>query len=115
MDILLEAEIDSISKVQGVENFGGKSDGAEVKVLRSDNEGEYPSKEFKNYLASKGIKHPLSISGRPEQNRVAERMNQTLTERQLGRVVSGMEGGKTRSRRGSAFGRFLLGSAMTRC
>ena len=52
-----------------------------VKVLRSDNGGEYISKEFKDYLASKGIKYQLSILGRPEQNRVAERMNQTLTKR----------------------------------
>ena len=51
-----------------------------VKVLRSNNGGEYTFKEFKDYLASKGIKHRLSIPGRPEQNGVAERMNQTLTE-----------------------------------
>jgi len=55
--------------------------GRKVKVLRSDNEGEYTSKELKDYLASKGIKHQLSITGQPEQNRVAEHMNQTPTER----------------------------------
>ena len=49
--------------------------GRKVKVLRSDNGGEYISKEFKDYLVSKGIKHQLSISGRSEQNRVAEPMN----------------------------------------
>jgi len=46
--------------------------GRKVKVMRSDNGGEYTSKELKDYLASKGIKHHLSISGRPEQNRAAE-------------------------------------------
>ena len=46
-----------------------------VKFLRSDNGGEYTSSEFKGYLASEGIEHQLTISGRPEQNRVAERMN----------------------------------------
>ena len=55
--------------------------GQKVKVLISDNGDEYTSKEFKDYLTSKGIKHQLSISGRPEQNGVAERMNRTLTER----------------------------------
>jgi len=54
--------------------------GWKVKVLRSDNGGEYTSKEFKDCLASKDIKHQ-SISGRPEQNRVAECMNRTLTKR----------------------------------
>jgi len=61
--MFLEAEIRSISEVQGVENFGRKSDGAEGKVLRSDNGGEYTSKEFKDYIESKGIKHQLSILG----------------------------------------------------
>jgi len=44
-------------------------------------EASTPPKKFKDYLASKGIKHQLSIPGRPEQNVVAERMNQTLTKR----------------------------------
>ena len=54
--------------------------GRKVKVLRSDNRSEYTSKEFKDYLASKGIKHQLSIPELPEQNGVAERINQALTE-----------------------------------
>ena len=60
-----------------VENQTGR--GGEV--LRSDNGGENTSKEFKDYLKRKGIKHQLSIPGRSEQNGVAERMNWTLTER----------------------------------
>jgi len=52
-----------------------------VKVLRSDNEGKYTSKEFKDYLASKSIKHQLSIPERSKQNGVVERINRILTER----------------------------------
>ena len=37
-----------------------------VKVLRSNNRGESTLKEFKDYIASKGIKHQLSILGHPE-------------------------------------------------
>ena len=55
--------------------------GRKVRALRSDNGGEYTSTEFKEYLARHGIKHQLSIPGRPEQNGVAERMNRTLLER----------------------------------
>ncbi|KAL1479885.1 hypothetical protein MTO96_051506 [Rhipicephalus appendiculatus] len=51
-----------------------------VKTLRSDNGGEYTSKEFSMYLANHGIKHQLTIPGTPEQNGVAERMNQTLLD-----------------------------------
>ena len=58
--------------------------GRNVKVLRFDNGSEYTSKEFKDYLASKGIKCQLSISRQIEQNGVTERMNQTLTERARG-------------------------------
>jgi len=34
-----------------------------VKVLRSNNGGEYTSTEFKAYLAGKGIEDQLSFSG----------------------------------------------------
>ena len=81
MGLLLEAEIRSILEVQGVGNNGGNQTGRKVKVLRSDNGGEYTFKEFKDYLASKDIENQLSIPERSEQNRVAEHMNRTLTER----------------------------------
>ncbi|KAL1483376.1 hypothetical protein MTO96_033244 [Rhipicephalus appendiculatus] len=51
-----------------------------VKTLRSDDGGEYKSKEFNMYLANHGIKHQLTIPGTPEQNGVAERMNQTVLD-----------------------------------
>ena len=54
-----------------------------MKVLRSDNGGEYTSMEFKAYLTGKGIEHQLSIPRRPKKNEVAERMNQTLTNNVL--------------------------------
>jgi len=39
-----------------------------VKVLRSDNRGEYISGKFKAHLAREGIVNQLSIPGRPEHN-----------------------------------------------
>jgi len=45
--------------------------GRKVEFLRSDNEREYTSSEFKEYLASEDIKHQLTITRPPEQNRVA--------------------------------------------
>ena len=59
-----------------VENSTGKR----IKALRSDNGGEYTSKEFTLYLADEGIKHELTIPHTPEQNGVAERLNRTLIE-----------------------------------
>ncbi len=51
-------------------------------ILRSDNGGEYNiSGEFDSYLKLKGIRHELTIPPHtPQQNGVAERMNQTLRE-----------------------------------
>ena len=51
-----------------------------VSTLRSDNGGEYLSKEFRSYLKSKGIRQELTVPHSPEQNGVAERMNRTLME-----------------------------------
>ena len=50
----------------------------QVGKLRTDNGGEYLSQEFQDYLKSKGIQHELTVPHTPEQNGVAERMNQTL-------------------------------------
>lgn len=55
--------------------------GEKIKILRTDNGGEYVSNNLENYLARKGIKHESTIPYTPEQNGVAERMNRTLTEK----------------------------------
>jgi transposase InsO family protein len=62
--------------VNRVENETGNR----VVTLRSDNGGEYVSKEFNNYLQSQGIRHETSAPHCPEQNGVAERENRTLVE-----------------------------------
>lgn len=54
--------------------------GRTIGALRTDNGGEYVSKEFEVYLKSKGIQHELTIAHTPEQNGVAERTNRTLME-----------------------------------
>ena len=57
-----------------------KSSGGKLKVLRSDNGGEYTSAEFEDYLKSEGVQHECTVPKTPEQNGVAERMNRTLIE-----------------------------------
>ena len=58
-----------------VENQTGKS----LKCLRSDNGGEYVSKEFDDFLALKGIKRELPPPHNPSQNGVAERLTHLIT------------------------------------
>ena len=54
--------------------------GLSIGTLRSDNGGEYLSKEFVSYLQSRGIHHELTAPYSPSQNGVAERINRTLME-----------------------------------
>jgi hypothetical protein len=51
-----------------------------IKILRSDNGGEYTSKEFVNFCKDYGIKRDLTTPYNPQKNGVAERMNITIME-----------------------------------
>ena len=57
-----------------------KSTGRKLKTLRTDNGGEFTSREFDAYLKAEGVRHELTVPKTPEQNGVAERMNRTLME-----------------------------------
>ncbi len=57
-----------------------RESGKKLKILRSDNGGEYKSKEFEDYLKSEGIHHQCTIPKTPQQNGVAERFNRTVVE-----------------------------------
>ncbi|POM59271.1 LOW QUALITY PROTEIN: Copia protein (GagintPol protein) [Phytophthora palmivora] len=51
-----------------------------IKVLRSDNGGEYWNKFMKTLCDDKLIKHEFTVPHNPEQNGIAERTNRTLVE-----------------------------------
>jgi transposase InsO family protein len=50
-----------------LENHTGKK----IKVLRSDNGGEYTSNEFKDFCKEERIKRDLKVSYNPQKNGVA--------------------------------------------
>ncbi|KAH9669389.1 Integrase catalytic domain-containing protein [Citrus sinensis] len=52
-----------------------------IKVLRSDNGGEYTSDPFLQVCQNEGIKRHFTVRHTPQQNGVAERMNRTLLEK----------------------------------
>jgi transposase InsO family protein len=60
-----------------VENETGKK----LKCLRSDNGGEYCSKEFDDYYSYHGIRREKTVPRTPQENGVSERMNRTIMER----------------------------------
>jgi transposase InsO family protein len=51
-----------------------------IKILRSDNGGEYTSKEFVSFCRDVGIKRELTTPYNPQQNSVSKRKNITIME-----------------------------------
>ena len=49
--------------------------------MRTDNGGEFTSKEFEEFCAQEGITRHFSISGTLQQNRIAKWMNTMLLKR----------------------------------
>lgn len=52
-----------------------------IKILRTDNGGEYCNKKLSEFLKSSGIVHQTSCPYSPQQNGKAERLNRTLLDR----------------------------------
>ena len=62
--------------VELVDNFTGRR----IKIFRSDNGGEYSSREFDKFWISRRIKKEFPIPYTPQQNGIAERLNRTIME-----------------------------------
>jgi hypothetical protein len=70
-----------LSKFKKFKVFVEKQTGKCVKTIRTDNGGEYTSRDFEDYLNSCGIRHQTTVPYTPQQNGVAERTNRTLIEK----------------------------------
>ena len=57
-----------------------KHTGRKIKILGSDNDGEYKSNSFLQLYQNEGIKRHFTVRETPQQNRVVERKNRTLLE-----------------------------------
>ena len=51
-----------------------------IKIVKSNNGGEYYKNELTNFMKSIGILHQISCPNSPQQNGVAERKNRHLLE-----------------------------------
>lgn len=69
-----------LEKLKEFEAAATNEAGRSIGTLRTDNGGEYLSRESEDYLKEKDIKHKLTVPYSPQQNGVAERMNRTLVE-----------------------------------
>lgn len=52
-----------------------------IKILRTDNGGEFCSQDFERYLKQQGILHQKTNAYTPQQNGLSERMNRSLVEK----------------------------------
>jgi transposase InsO family protein len=52
--------------------------GKKIKILRSDNGGEYTSSKFENFCRAAGIKKELTVPYNRQQNGVARRKNKSI-------------------------------------
>ena len=75
-DQTLPKFIENVSLMEKQTGLGER----QVKVVRSDNGGEYTSSGFASYCAEKGIVHQFTNPYCPEQNGIAERLNRTIME-----------------------------------
>ena len=81
--------------------------GRKLRVLRSDNGGEFISNEFKNWLELRGTEQQLTPSYSPQSNGIAERGNRTLQDKARTMMI---EAGVP----GSLWGEFILSACVLR-
>ena len=77
---LMRNKSEVLDKFKEFEALVANETGLNIGTLRTDNGGEYISKDFKDFLRSKGIRHELTVPYSPAQNGVSERLNRTLVE-----------------------------------
>nr|GEW52850.1 hypothetical protein [Tanacetum cinerariifolium] len=65
--------INFITKIENLKDLN-------VKIIKSDNKGEFRNKEMDEFCSRKGIKREFSNARTPQQNGVAERRNRNLIE-----------------------------------
>jgi transposase InsO family protein len=77
---LLRTKSEVLDKFMQFVKFAETQTGKRVKVLRSDNGGEYASHKFAAFCRDRGIVQQFTPPYTPQLNGVAERMNRTLVE-----------------------------------
>ena len=77
---LLRSKSEVLDKFVQFVKFAETQTGKRVKVLRSDNGGEYVSNKFAAFCRDRGIVQQFTPPYTPQLNGVAERMNRTLVE-----------------------------------
>src|SRR3954467_7112884 len=70
----------ALQKFKYYKSFMETQKNKKLKILRTDNGGEYVSEDFKNYCKESGIRLQYTAPDSPAQNGISERLNRTLAE-----------------------------------
>jgi transposase InsO family protein len=76
----LKTKSQALSMFRNFKSMAETQSGQKIKVLRTDNGGEYTSKEFNAFHQEVGIVHQLIVPYSSQQNGVSERKNKTVIE-----------------------------------
>jgi transposase InsO family protein len=76
----LKDESDMFDKFKEYKAFIEKKTGKHIRILRTDNGGEFESLQFEYFYKSSGIKRQLTVLYNPQQNGVVQRKNRTICE-----------------------------------
>jgi transposase InsO family protein len=76
----LKTKDEVFNKFQEFKAFVENLSERKIKVLRSENGGEYTSKDFKDFFQEERIKRELTTPYNPQHNGVAERNNRSIIE-----------------------------------
>ena len=76
----LKSKSEVLPKFMEFVNFTEKNTGYQIKMIRSDNGGEYISTDFDSFCTKKGISRQFTSPYSPAQNGTAERLNRTIIE-----------------------------------
>ena len=76
----LKEKSEALNKFKDLKTLVENERETKIKCLRSDNGGEFTSKEFDLFCETHGIKRQFSVTRTPQQNGIVERMNRTVQE-----------------------------------
>jgi transposase InsO family protein len=71
--VLLTAKSEALSAIKRIQAAAKKECSRNLRVLRTDNGGEFTANEFATYCADEGVTGYFSAPYTPQQNRVVER------------------------------------------
>jgi transposase InsO family protein len=76
----LKEKSEALNKFKDFKTLVENEKETKIKCLRSDNDGEFTSREFDVFCETQGVKRQFSTARTPQQNGIAERKNKTIQE-----------------------------------